>query len=72
MNRRTEQHMNDELLTLREVADFLRIAPRTIHRYRSAGKFCEPVRLAGQRQTPRWWRSSIVKWANGERIEGRE
>ena len=59
-----EQHLDDVLLTLAEVADFLRLAPRTIQRYRSAGKFCEPVVLAGH--TPRWWRSKVVNWANGE------
>lgn len=57
-------HQTDELLTLQEVAEFLKIAPRTIHRYRSAGEFCQPVRLAGR--TPRWWRSAVIRWANGE------
>lgn len=57
-------HQNDELLTLQEVAEFLRLAPRTIHRYRSSGEFCEPVKLAGR--TPRWWRSTVIRWANGE------
>lgn len=58
------EQRSDELWTLQEVADFLRLAPRTIHRYRSSGEFCEPVKLAGR--TPRWWRSSIIRWANGE------
>lgn len=62
-----ERHMDDELLTLSEVADFLRLAPRTIQRYRSAGKFCEPVILAGH--TPRWWRSRVVNWANGDEVD---
>ncbi len=70
MKRNTEQHIDDQLLTLSEVADFLRLAPRTIQRYRSAGKFCEPVKLAGH--TPRWWRSKVVNWANGEEAESEQ
>lgn len=70
MNQQTEQHIDDELLTLSEVAEFLRLAPRTIQRYRSAGIFCKPVKLAGR--SPRWWRSIVVGWANGKEIEDQQ
>lgn len=56
----TEPSGLPELLTLSDFAKLLRVSTRTIHRYRSEGKLCEPVLLAGR--TPRWRRADVLEW----------
>ena len=56
----TDARQLPELLTVADIADLLRVSTRTIHRYRSEGRLCEPLLLGGR--TPRWRRADIQRW----------
>lgn len=52
------------VLTLKEVADELRVAPRTVQRMVADGDFPAPIQLGSNR--PRWLRSEIDAWLERE------
>lgn len=59
----TTKEVGKELLTRREVAAMLGIAPKTFDRWRAAGVGPRPVKLPGK-HFPRWRRSDVNKWVD--------
>ncbi|MBO0846339.1 MAG: helix-turn-helix domain-containing protein [Nocardioides sp.] len=57
----------EPLLTLDEVADYLRVTPCTVRWLRQEGKFAPAVKV-GRRLA--WERSAVQAWVQGQR-EGR-
>ena len=54
------------LLSIDGIAEYLGVSRRTIERDRSAGRLPEPDKIAG-RKMPRWRRSTIEAWIDGEK-----
>lgn len=53
--------MTPELLTSREVADVLKVTPRTVHEYRRAGKI-NAIRLGGPTGPWRFYADSLARF----------
>lgn len=53
-----------ELLTLDEVADLLRVAPRTVQRMASAGEIPAPIQISPARS--RWRRGDLDAWLDSQ------
>ena len=52
-------HANDELLTLQEVADIVRVPVATLRYWRHLGSGPESFRIG---RTVRYWRSNVLQW----------
>ena len=57
---RMTSHSESDLMTLQEVADRLRVHPRTVLRWDAAGKMPQSFVLAGS--TRRWRRPDVLRW----------
>lgn len=54
----------EPLLTIEEVAEYLRVPVLTVRWLRQEGRFCPAVKV-GRRLA--WKRSAIVSWVDGQR-----
>ena len=52
-------HANDELLTLPEVADLVRVLVATLRYWRHLGSGPQSFRIG---RTVRYWRSDVLQW----------
>jgi len=52
-------HVNDEMLTMREVADLLRVPEATLRYWRHLGKGPRGFRLG---RSVRYWRTEVAVW----------
>ena len=52
-----DKHANNQLLTVREIADQFKIAVRTVYRWVELGRLPKPIRIGTR--TIRWRKSEI-------------
>jgi excisionase family DNA binding protein len=50
----------DRLLSLRQVAEYLSVNPRTVTKWLEAKRFPRPLRLGGKRRSMLRWRLSTI------------
>ena len=60
----SEQTAMDPLMTIEEVAEYLRVSVLTVRWLRQEGRFCTAVKI-GRRLS--WERSALVAWVNAQR-----
>ena len=62
---------NDDLLTIAEVADLLRVPVATLRYWRHLGTGPHSFRIG---RSVRYWRTEVIRWieAQGRRPQGRE
>ena len=56
-------HSNDELLTLPEVADLVRVPVATLRYWRHLGSGPQSFRIG---RTVRYWRSDVLQWLEAQ------
>ena len=61
----TAADLSDPMLSLSDLAKILNMSRRTIERERAAGHIPRPDLVLAKR-TPRWFRSSIVRWIQAQ------
>jgi predicted DNA-binding transcriptional regulator AlpA len=59
----TTRPPDDRLLTEEDLAEMLRVTPRTVRRWRQKRTGPRVVRVMG---APRYWRSDVVAWVDRE------
>jgi predicted DNA-binding transcriptional regulator AlpA len=57
--------MDDELWTVDDLADFLKIPKATIYNWNYLRVGPQPMKV-GRRL--RWWRSEVIAWVNEQRV----
>lgn len=61
----TAADLSDPMLSLNDLARLLNMSRRTIERERAAGHIPRPDLVLGKR-TPRWFRSTVVRWISAQ------
>ncbi len=58
-----EKNSDIQLLTIKEVAAYLKISERSVRRYSDRGKLPSPINVA---TLPRWRQKDIEDWQNDQ------
>ena len=66
----TAADLSDPMLSLNDLAKLLNMSRRTLERERAAGNIPRADLVMGKR-TPRWFRSSILRWIQAQQSSQR-